>query len=158
MVRSISLSFHDAKLCDPLTGNPTDDARSAYRWLMRDPASRYLTGQGTFATYCHSLGWEYLDIRKNGTPAGSYGWKEAIGGISAVKNAWAKNKFEWYISGGPQRLAGLEARERYERSLATSEKRGQGVILPEMLDWDRWLPAIGGLDGLVQWAERPRAR
>jgi hypothetical protein len=109
MVRSITSSFHDAKLCDALTGNPNDDARFAYRWIMEQPVSRYQTGYGTFATYCHWLGWDYRIVRQIGTPEGTLGWKETIGGVAAIRHAWRRSKFDWYISGGPFRYAAFKA-------------------------------------------------
>jgi hypothetical protein len=156
LVRMISHSFHDAKLCDTTTGNPTEDALSAFRWIMREPFSRYRLEPGSFAMACSTLGWERTQIRRIGLPQGCYGWKDTLGGTNEIKNTWDRARVEFLRTGGPRRVDADEARERYMRSVERSGKRGQHLIFPEMMDWDRWTAAIGttGVNGLMRELDR----
>lgn len=109
-VRAISDAFHAAKATDVIYGTPTEEARRAYRWLMKDPISRYITPPRTFAWCCiMGCGADWLRVRRVGLLPGQYGWKETINGISGIRQAWNAARFEWLISGGPFLLAHHEA-------------------------------------------------
>src|ERR1700745_390903 len=84
-VRSIADAFHVAKSIDPRTGYPSEDALNAYRWLMKDPPSRYITPINSFAWCCLAgFGADWNEVRERGLRRGQYLWKESIGGINAV--------------------------------------------------------------------------
>lgn len=129
-VRMITSAFQDAREIDPDTGNPSEEARSAFRWLMYDPKSRYRTEPGTFSAYCAQLGPGYdpQTIRMRGTPIGSSGYKSTLGGIAAIRQVWNKAKFEWYISGGPKRLAAQEALLEQIKLQKRARETGQMVL------------------------------
>ena len=133
MVRAITSAFQEAKEIDPDTGNPSEHARAAFRWLMREPPTPYRTENGSFAAMCNALGpgFDRAKILAVGTPSGSYCWKDTIGGISAIRQAWNKAKFEWYISGGPKRLAAQEALlEEIERKKPERESAQMILSIP----------------------------
>lgn len=130
LVRAITSAFVEAREIDRDTGNPSEHARAAYRWLMREPFSRYRTEPGSFAAFCNALGPEYdrHKVRERGTPQGSYCWKDTIGGLAAIRQVWNKAKFEWYISGGPQRLAAQEALLEQIKLKKRARESGQMVL------------------------------
>lgn len=127
LVRAITSAFTEAREIDSETGNPSEHARAAYRWLMAEPPTHYRTLPGTFAAFCNALGPEYErnKVRESGTPVGSYCWKDTIGGIAAIRQVWNKAKFEWYISGGPQRLAAREALTEQLKQQRRDRETGQ---------------------------------
>lgn len=141
MVRMISAAFVEAREIDSDTGNPSADARRAYQWLMRDPFSKYRTEPGSFAAFCSALGPDYdrQKVRARGTPIGSYCYKDTEGGIAAIRQVWNKAKFEWYISGGPQRLAAQEALLEQIKLKKRARETGQMVLTMEIA-----VPACAG--------------
>lgn len=133
-VRAITSAFVEAREIDSETGNPSEQARAAYRWLMAEPLTNYNTRPGSFAAFCNALGPEFdrHKVRDRGTPQGSYCWKDTIGGISAVRQVWNKAKFEWYISGGPHRLAAKEALLEQVKLKRRARETGQMVLTMEI--------------------------